>query len=70
MENNYLMVIRDGRFRQNALIDIFNPQGRFIIEKRLTFFLKDSLCSRGKFYSIYEDDEGYVGIKLYSYKLL
>jgi len=63
------MVIRDGRFKQNSLIDIFDPQGRFIIEKRLTFSLKDSLCSRGKIYSIYEDEEGCLLIKDYSYRL-
>ena len=68
MENNYLMVIRDGWFRHNSLIDIFDPQGRFIIEKRLPFCLKDSLCSQAKLYSIYEDEEGYLLIKGYCYR--
>lgn len=69
MDSGYLMVIRDGEFYRNSLIDIFDNTGRLIIEKRLSFHIKGGLCRKGKLYSIYEDEDGYQFIKRYSYKI-
>lgn len=68
MDDNFLMVLREGQFNQKALVDIFDPQGRFIIEKRLPFPLKDAICRDGKLYSLFEDDQGYQFVKRYDYK--
>lgn len=70
MDNDYLMVVRDGSFKQNSLIDIFDSSGRFIIEKELNFHIKNGLCKGGKLYSIYEDEDGNQFVKRYSYTLL
>jgi hypothetical protein len=68
MDDHFLMVLREGQFNQKALIDIFDPQGRFIIEKRLPFPVKDGICRDGKLYSLFEDDQGYQFVKRYDYK--
>lgn len=39
MDSSCLMVVRSGDYGQNALIDIFDPSGRFIIGKKLSFSL-------------------------------
>jgi hypothetical protein len=70
MDNDYLMVVREGNYRKNALIDIFDPSGRFIIEKKLPFCIKKGICKGGRLYTIYEDDDGNQYIKCYGYKLL
>lgn len=68
MDNDNLMVVREGNYRQNALIDIFDSSGRFIIEKRLSFCIKNGICKNGRLYTIYEDDDGNKYIKCYGYK--
>jgi hypothetical protein len=68
MDEDFVMVLREGQFGRNALIDIFDPQGRFIIEKRLLFPLKKGLCRDGKLYSLFEDDRGYQFVKRYDYR--
>jgi hypothetical protein len=70
MDNDYLMIIRDRWFNQNSLVNIFDPQGRLIIEKRLPFSIKNGLCKGNKLYSIHEDEEGYISLKRYKYELL
>jgi len=70
MDNNYLMVVREGNYRQNALIDIFDPSGRFIIEKRLTFNIKNGICKGSRLYTIYEDDDGNQYVKCYGYRFI
>lgn len=52
MDKDYLMVLRDGFYRQNALIDIFDPEGRFIIEKKLPFPIKSGICKGERLYTI------------------
>ncbi len=69
MDNGYLMVIRDKEFYRNSLINIFDHDGRLIIEKRLPIFIKEGLCRKGRIYSIYEDEDGYQFIKRYRYKM-
>lgn len=44
MDDDFLMALRAGEFNRKALIDIFDPQGRFIIEKVLPFSLKNGIC--------------------------
>jgi hypothetical protein len=66
MDDNYLLVVREGEYRQDALIDIFDPEGRFIIEKRLAFNIRNGICKGGRLYTIYEDDDGYQFIKCFS----
>jgi hypothetical protein len=68
MDDNFLMVLREGQFNQKALVDIFDPQGRFIIEKRLPFPLKEAICREGKLYSLFEDNQGYQFVRRYDYK--
>ena len=69
MDKDYLMTVREGSFNQNSLIDIFDPSGRFIIEKRLRFHIKEGFCRGGIFYTIYEDEEGNQFVKCYKYEL-
>ncbi len=69
MDGNFLLVLRDGWFNQNALVDIFDPQGRFIIEKKLPFPIKAGVCRGGKLYTIFEDENGNQFVKRYAYKL-
>jgi len=70
MDNKYLMVVRDGSYGQNALIDIFDPSGGLIIEKKLSFAIKGGICKDHRFYTIHEDEDGNQFIKCFSYKLL
>jgi hypothetical protein len=70
MDNDYLMVVREGNYRQNALIDIFDSTGRFIIEKKLPFCIKDGICKGGRLYTIYEDDDGNQYVKCYRYAFI
>jgi hypothetical protein len=69
MDNGYLMVIRDRETYRNSLINIFDHDGRLIIERRLAFVIKEGLCRKGRIYSIYEDEDGYKFIKRYRYKM-
>ena len=67
MDNENLMVVRDGHYHQNALIDIFDPSGRFIIEKALPFPIENGTCKDGKLYTIHEDADGNPFVKCYAY---
>jgi hypothetical protein len=69
MDGNFLMVLRDGWFNRNALIDIFDPQGRFIIEKKLPFPIKAGLCRDGRLHTLFEDVNGNQFVRRYAYKL-
>ncbi len=69
MDEDFLMVVRDGNYGQNALIDIFDPSGRFIIEKMLPFPIKNGICGGNRFYTIHEDEDDHQFIKCYTYKL-
>ncbi len=68
MDGDYLMVVRNGHYGQNALIDIFDPSGRFIIEKELSFSVKDGICRGQRLYTIDKDGDGYSCVKCYSYR--
>lgn len=70
MNDGYLMVLRDGKYGKKALIDIFEPSGRFIIEKKLDFPIIDGLCKGEHFYTKFEDELGNQYIKCYAYKLV
>lgn len=70
MEGDYLMVVRDGHYGQDALIDIFDPSGRFIIEKQLSFSIDKGICRGSRLYTIDKDEEGNPYIKCYSYRLI
>ena len=70
MDKDYLMVVRDGSYGENALIDIFDPSGRFIIEKKLPFPIKGETCKGGMLYTIHEDKDGNQSVKCYSYKFV
>jgi hypothetical protein len=67
MENDYLMVVRDGNYHQNALIDIFDSTGRFIIEKKLSFPIKNGICGGDRLYTIHEDEDGHQFVRCYVY---
>jgi len=54
--------------RPYTLIDIFDFEGRFIIEKRLSFCIKKGICKGGRLYTIYEDDDGNQYVKCYGYR--
>jgi hypothetical protein len=69
MDGNFLMVLRDGWFSRNALVDIFDPQGRFIIEKKLPFPVKGGICRGGKLYTLFEDANGNQFVKRYAFRL-
>ncbi len=70
MDDKYLMVVRDGSYGQNALIDIFDPSGGLIIEKKLPFAIRGGICKGHRFYTIHEDEDGNQFMKCFSYKLL
>ena len=70
MDGDYLMVVRDGHYGQNALVDIFDPSGRFIIEKELSFSIDKGICRGSRLYTIDKDEEGNPYIKCYSYRLI
>jgi hypothetical protein len=70
MDGDYLMVVRDGHYGQNALIDIFDPSGRFIIEKQLSFSMNDGICRGQRLYTIDKDEDGNKYVKCYSYRLI
>lgn len=70
MNGDYLMVVRDGHYGQNALIDIFDPSGRFIIEKELSFSIDKGICRGSRLYTIDKDEDGNPYIKCYSYRLI
>jgi hypothetical protein len=70
MDDKYLMVVRDGNYGQNALIDIFDPSGGLILEKKLPFAIKGGICKGQRFYTIHEDEDGNQFIRCYSYRLL
>jgi hypothetical protein len=69
MDEGYLMVVRDGYYGRNALIDIFDPSGRFIIEKMVPFPIKNGTCKGNKLYTLHEDEDGNQFVKCYTYKL-
>jgi hypothetical protein len=69
MDDRYLMVVRDGNYGQNALIDIFDPSGGLVIEKKMPFAIKGGICKGHRFYTIYEDEDGNQFIRCYSYRL-
>jgi hypothetical protein len=69
MDAGYLMVLRDGGHGQNALVDIFDPSGRFIVEKRLDFPIQSGIFRGGQFYTIFTDADGFPYVKCYHYKL-
>lgn len=68
MDEDFVMVLREGQFGRNALIDIFDPQGRLIIEKRLPFPLKKGFSRDSKLYTLFEDDQGCQFVKRYGYR--
>ncbi|MFZ2053000.1 MAG: 6-bladed beta-propeller [Candidatus Aminicenantales bacterium] len=70
MDDNYLMVVRSGHYGQNALIDIFDSSGRFIIEKELSFNINQGICRGRRLYTIHKDEDGNRYIKCYSYQLI
>lgn len=70
MDKDFLMVVRDGSSRQNALIDIFDPGGRFIIEKKLPFPIKYGISKGDRLYTIHEDEDGNPFVECFSYKLI
>lgn len=70
MDDGYLMVVRDGHYGQNALIDIFDPSGRFIIEKKLSFSINGGICRGQRLYTIDKDEDGNKYVKCYSYRLM
>ncbi len=70
MDGNFLMVLRDGRHSRNALVDIFDPQGRFVIEKKLAFPIRAGISHGGKLYTLFEDENGNQLVKRYAYKLI
>ena len=69
MDEGYLMVLRDGSYGQNALVDIFDPSGRFIIEQRLDFPVQGGIYRGGQFYTIFTDSDGFPFVKCYRYSL-
>ena len=70
MDNDYFLVLRDGVFGQNAIIDIFDREGRFIIEKELSFPIQNGRSRRNKLYTIYEDENGYQYVKRYGMRFI
>jgi hypothetical protein len=70
MDGGYLMVVRDGYYGQNALIDIFDPSGRFIIEKKLSFSIDQGISQGSRLYTIHKDEDGNPFIRCYSYRLI
>lgn len=70
MDGGYLMVVRNGHYGQNALIDIFDPSGRFIIEKELSFSIDQGICRGSRLYTVDKDEDGNLYIKCYSYRLI
>jgi hypothetical protein len=70
MDNDFLLVLRDGRYGQEALVDIYDSEGRFIIEKELSFPIKDGLMRRDKLYTIFEDEDGFQFVKRYRFRFV
>ena len=70
MDDGYLLVVRSGHYGQNALIDIFDPLGRLIIEKELPFGITAGICKGGRLYTISKDEEGNRYVQCYSYQLV
>jgi hypothetical protein len=70
MNNDFIMVLRDGKLGQNALINIFDSQGRFIIEKDLPFPIRNGLSKGAKLYTIFEDKDGYQFVKRYGFRFI
>ena len=70
MDNGYILILRDGFFGQKALIDIFDSKGRFIIEKELSFPIKNGLVRGDHFYTTYEDENGYQFVKRYGIRFI
>jgi hypothetical protein len=68
LDDDFLMIVRDCPPLGNALIDIFNPSGRFIIEKKVSFGIKEGIARRGRFYTLREDEDGNQTIKCYRYQ--
>lgn len=70
MDSGYLMVVRSGLYGQNALVNIFDPSGRYIIEKKLPFSISEGMCRGRRLYTIDRDEDGNKFIKCYSYRLI
>jgi len=70
MDNDFIMVLRDGTLGQNALVNIFDSQGRFIIEKNLSFPIQNGLSKGDKLYTIFEDKNGYKFVKRYRFRFI
>jgi hypothetical protein len=70
MDNDFLLVLRGGLYGENALIDVFDTEGRFIIEKELSFPVKNGLSRGEKLYTLYEDEEGFQFVKRYSFRFV
>ena len=70
MDNGHILVLRDGYFGENALVDVFDPQGRFIIEKQLSFPIQNGISRGEKLYTIVEDEYGYQFIKRYDVRFV
>jgi hypothetical protein len=65
MDDDFLMIVRDCPPLGSALIDLIDPSGRFIIEKRLNFGISHGICKGGKLYTLSEDERGNLFIKCY-----
>ncbi len=70
MDNDFIMVLRDGTLGKNALVNIFDSQGRFIIEKNLSFPIQNGLSKGDKLYTIFEDKNGYKFVKRYRFRFI
>jgi len=70
MDDGYLVVVRNGYYGQNALIDIFDPSGRFIIEKELPFSINGGICRGQRLYTIDKDEDGNKYVKCFAYRLI
>jgi len=70
MDNGFIMVLRDGEFGHNALINIFDSQGRFIIEKDLPFPIRNGLSKGENLYTVFEDKDGYKFVKRYRFRFI
>lgn len=70
MDDGYLLVVRRGHYGHNALINIFDPSGRLIIEKELPFGITEGICRGGRLYTISKDEDGNRYVQCYSYQLV
>lgn len=69
MEGGRLAVVVDIEGTRATVLDIFDPEGRFLGRVKAPIPMMNLIFKKGKAYSLHRDDSGFLSIKRYGYKI-